>query len=391
MSIIKSITLAFFLLLLSYCAQTDSSELIPPLTNYTILNDRPQSHSETSKYLKLKLIPISVEVADRIGGASHKNEFFVADSTLFFVDRMLGMVGAISFSGQLRWVRKVTTDDYQSFSSIAYAELDSRSSRIIIYDPNRQSFFYYDFEGRFMQREKLEVYFSDRIPLENEHWLYDLSGDPASGLRDVETSALLVRKKGSAITTVKQRSSIAMAESDYEDYENFFQFVDTTYYQFSFSDTIFRVVPPPVEPAYLIHFSQADRAQEIIDDPAVRQHYMKIFQEGVPHVHRSIRHNGMVFAIYEYGPLRRFAIVDSTGNNLVNSDRIVIDGTVLPTPWNYWNGHFFTALTDYTFDHLQQLPEYDFQPPQSVVDSFRQVEQERGYRAGGVIAVLSLR
>lgn len=385
-------TLTLVVISILTCTEEDRSD--PPFNGprYTIANDNSRPRSKVDSLFSLRLILIDPSVADSIGGVGAKSDFFfIGDSLLLFADHMRNTVGAISLTGELKWQHRARPNDPQYFSSMHYVDVDLRTDRLVVSDLQKQSLFYYDYSGRFSGRDRLELFFSDRIAVGDSMWLYDLGGQYNTKIPAGDRLPKLVRWTGKTYEVLTTAPHPHPEEMNYDDQETFFQIQSEKYYQKNFSDSIFRVSSASLELSYLLDFESGERAQALLDDPNIINDYSVIFSRNIPHVHRAIRYRDRIYAVYEDNAVRRFAVVDKSGKNIANSDRLVIEGTVLPTPWNYWNGHFVTAMTDYTFDFLQQLPQYDFRTPQSVIDSFRQVEQERGYRAGGVIAILSLK
>jgi hypothetical protein len=143
----------------------------------------------------------------------------------------------------------------------------------------------------------------------------------------------------------------------------------------------------------LVNFAANDRSQQVVDDPAITDKYMHLYQNQIPYAWQTIvDETGTFYGIYNNQRKNFFTIIDSDDRTLVNSAYLRCGDRVFTNFDEYWRGYFFDVLYDYEYDFYQQeLPANDYIMDESLKSRLEALTAQYGDRAGRVFVVARMK
>lgn len=293
-------------------------------------------------------------VANSIGGAI--NMLAYDEGVLYGGSTYDNIIFSVLKSGEINWMVKGGSSPINNFSNASLIKFNSTEKAIEVYDGAENMFYRYNLKGGFLGKESPGINFSDRTELKENVYVYDatLLANPHLE-KDGNEYGFYLSNASSELKPLKRRKKLNGRLIPYSDNSNFLKVGGITYFKPNFGDTTFEVTTDNVIPVVKTDFSSNNNGQDLIDGVEEGSIARKFFREDLPFTGLVVPVKNHDYVVYYDKSQRRMVIGSKDGSEKLHSRFLAFDEEIVPTPYLYENGYFYSVVKMDESSILQQL------------------------------------
>lgn len=370
--------IAKFLFLVILSCQNDSTSKEQDIPTYTIKNNEISNVCDASSWLELKIIPLSTDTTGAYISET-LSYFKLIKDRVVLVDLSLLKITTFDLTGNFVWQLFAGDEGYESFSSIGHIEF--YEDRFEVYDEQKAIFYYYNYEGLYLNKTYIGFDFEDKILLSDNLFAFNTYGfrnpELNSPTSNTSFSIYLVDSSGVIGRQLPYLSRIN-ERMQYETKRNFSKYKENIYYHRVFTDTVFSFNSDSNSwfPSYIINFDKNHLGNDFFVTYNGNSIIDYVQKNKNPYLWQTIRIKEYIISLYMKIANNSYSIIlscfdsnhSSENKEICNASLIRVQDKLLPIPIAFGDGNFAVLISKYNYNLFQKINSYEQFPNNETID-----------------------